>query len=97
MAPFDGNFQGKGPVDPCPLCGLHSDLQHLSFNCPVVIEKVEPTEEYEQIFGAKISTELAKCFQRMIELRKKEECRKCLQEGPSCAPCLWVLHADSVI
>ena len=55
MATFDGNFKGQGPVDPCPLCGLHSDLQHLSFNCPVVIEKVEPTEEYEQIFGAKIS------------------------------------------
>ena len=73
MAPFDGNFKGQGPVDPCPLCDLHSDLQHLSFNCSVVIEKVEPTEEYEQIFGAKISIELAKCLQRMIELRKKEE------------------------
>ena len=73
MAPFEGNFKGQGPVDSCPLCGLHSDLQHLSFNCPVVIEKVEPTEEYEQIFGTKISTELAKCLQRMIELRKKEE------------------------
>ena len=73
MAPFGGNFKRQGQVDSCPMCGLHSDLQHLGFNCPVVIEKVEPTEEYEQIFGAKISIELAKCLQRMIELRKKEE------------------------
>ena len=73
MAPFDGNYKGQGPVDDCPLCGLHSDLQHLSFSCPIVEQKLEPPEEYDKMFETKISTELAKFLHKMIELRNKED------------------------
>ena len=72
MAQFDGNFKGYGSVDLCPLCGDHSDLQQLCFVCPVVKEKVGISEEYGNIFGSKISINLATTIDRIMKIRKKE-------------------------
>ena len=41
MENFSGNYKGQGPPDPCPLCGLHSDVQHQSFQCSAVTRKIE--------------------------------------------------------
>ena len=73
MAIFSGNFKGQGPLDPCPLCGQHDDLQEWCFQCPVVKRKVEVTEEYENIFRKNISTNLARILSRIVELRRKDE------------------------
>ena len=71
MAQFDGNFKGYGSVDLCPLCGYHSDLQQLCFVCPVVKEKVGISEEYGNVFGSKISINLATTIDRIMKIRKK--------------------------
>ena len=42
MSKFWGNFKGKEKMKMCPLCDSHEDLQCLSFQCPVIIEKVNP-------------------------------------------------------
>ena len=44
MAQISENFKGQGPIDLCPLCGNHSDLQEMSFKCPVVLENIELNE-----------------------------------------------------
>ena len=72
MAQFDGNFNGNGCISLCPLCGDHSDLQHLCFACPVVLEKVAISQEYESIFGSKISTNLATTIQKIMKIRERE-------------------------
>ena len=64
MAQFGGNFKGQGPLDPCPLCGEHQDLQELSFQCPEVLDKIKVNEDYDNIFEPKISRELAKNLQK---------------------------------
>jgi hypothetical protein len=71
MIQFDGNFNGQEPVNVCPLCGLHSDHQHLSFQCPVVVGKIVIEEDYENIFGDKVSLKLAKTLQQITKLRQK--------------------------
>ena len=71
MVRFSGNFRGQGPSTPCPLCGLHQDDQRLSFKCPAVIRELEVTEEYEKLFGEKISPNLAKICQEIVKLREK--------------------------
>ena len=73
MANFNGNFRGQGQSELCPLCGLHDDLQSLSFNCPKVLEKIEVKEEYEDIFGLKISKTLSKTLSEIDKLRKKDK------------------------
>jgi hypothetical protein len=71
MIQFDGNFNCQELVNVCPLCGLHSDLQHISFQCPVVVEKIGIEEDYENIFGDKVSLKLAKTLQQITKLRQK--------------------------
>ena len=73
MAKFSGNFKGNGTVENCPLCGLHSDLQHLSFECPEIVSQVEMKENYESIFKPEISVSLAKTLGKILNLRKNEE------------------------
>ena len=73
MAQFSGNFKGQGPPGLCPLCGLHSDLQQLCFQCPVVLGHIEIMEDYENIFESSISTSMAKTLHEIAKLRKKEE------------------------
>ena len=71
MAQFGGNFKGQGPLDPCPLCGEHQDLQELSFQCPEVLDKIKVNEDYDNIFEPKISRELAKTLQDILKIREK--------------------------
>ena len=71
-AQFSENYKDQGPVDLCPLCGSHSDLQELSFKCPVVLEKIELNEEYENIFKPQVSKELANKLQAIENLRRKK-------------------------
>ena len=73
MEKFSGNYKGQGPPDPCPLCGLHSDVQHKSFQCSAVTRKIEISEKYENLFKPNISTNLAKICQEIVKLRSKEE------------------------
>ena len=68
-----GILEGKGQSELCPLCGLHDDLQSLSFNCPKVLEKIEVKEEYKDIFGLKISKTLSKTLSEIDKLRKKDK------------------------
>ena len=46
---FNGNFKGNGPLNLCPLCGTHSDIQELCFKCPIILNQVKITEDYENI------------------------------------------------
>ena len=73
MAQFSGNYKGQGPPEPCPLCGLHSDVQHQSFQCSAVTRKIKISEKYENLFKPNISTNLAKICQEIVKLRRKEE------------------------
>ena len=71
MARFSGNYKGKGPPDACPLCGLHSDEQQLSFQCPEVTMMIDTSVIYEHIFNPKISINLAKTCDKIMKLRTK--------------------------
>ena len=73
MERFNGNFRGQGPTTPCPLCGLHKDEQHLSFNCPTVMKELDVTEEYENLFKVNISFDMAKTCHEIVKLRTKEK------------------------
>ena len=71
MAQFGGNFKGQGPLEPCPLCGEHPDLQELCFQCPEVVNKIQVNELYENIFEPTISRELAKNLEEILKIREK--------------------------
>ena len=71
MIQFDGNFNGKADIEDCPFFGLHSDLQHLSFECSAVLDEIVIEEDYETIFGDKISVKLAETLQHITKLRPK--------------------------
>ena len=73
MAKFSGNFKGNGTVENCPLQGLHSDLQHLSFEFPEIVKQVEIKVTYESILKPEISVSLAKTPGKIVNLRKNEE------------------------
>ena len=72
MMHFSGNFRGQGPIEFCPLCQKHEDLQELSFKCPAVLEKINVNEEYVNIFGSDISQNLGKTLSEIAKMRKKE-------------------------
>ena len=71
MAQFGGNFKGQGPLEPCPLCGEHPDLQELCFQCPEVVNKIQVNELYENICEPTISRELAKNLEGILKIREK--------------------------
>ena len=71
MAKFQGNFKEDDTVDFCPLCATHGDFQELSFQCPEILRQIEVTENYENIFGSKISLKLAKTLDEISRLRKQ--------------------------
>ena len=73
MAPFSKNFKGQGPLLPCPLCGLHFDTQSMSFQCSKVREKVKISENYENIFKATITKNLAKTIMEITKLKQDQE------------------------
>ena len=73
MAQYSGNFKGKGPVELCPLCGTHSDLQEMSFKCPVVLKNIELNEDYENLFKTKLSKELAENLLAIVNVRGGKE------------------------
>ena len=70
MAQFSDNFRGTTPPAPCPLCAKHLDLQEMSFLCPIVKEKMQINENYENIFKQQISNNLAKILVAIMKLRK---------------------------
>ena len=80
MANFDGNFRGKETIGVCPVCGLHKDLQNLSFDCPVLKHELNITENYENLFTSTITQRLADILVKIVNIRKS------LKERPSCAP-----------
>ena len=69
MARFEGNFKGKAPPAPCPLCFTHTDLQELCFSCPVVKERIECNENYEEIFKQKVSKPMGQTLLAISRLR----------------------------
>ena len=71
MAVYSDNYKGQGGVGTCPLCHLHLDVQSLSFQCIEVRKNVKICGKYEDIFGDRISSELAKTVYDMSILRKK--------------------------
>ena len=73
MEKFSGNFKGRGPLELCPLCSSHYDLQELSLKCPVVIEKVNPTGDYEDIFKPNIPENVVEDIQEIIKIRNNQE------------------------
>ena len=58
-------------LDPCCLCGEHTDLQEISFQCPEVLDKIKVNEDYDNVFGPKIRRELAKNVQDILKIRDK--------------------------
>ena len=60
MMQFGGNFKGQGPLESCPLCGNHEDLQELCFKCPGIVKTIKVDQEYENIFGQLIHPNLGK-------------------------------------
>ena len=72
MMQFCGNFRGQGPLESCPLCGEHEDLQELCFKCPAIVKKFKVDHEYENIFCQFIDQNLAKTLCEIAKLRKKE-------------------------
>ena len=78
MANFDGNFKGKETNVVCPVCGLHKDLQQLSFECPVLKKEMIITENYESIFTSTITKNLADILVKIVNIRKSlEEAQMC--------------------
>ena len=69
MSKFWGNFKGKEKIKMCPLCDSHEDLQCLSFQCPVIIEKVNPRYKYETIFLSVIPVSLAETLEKIDKVR----------------------------
>ena len=82
MENFEGNFKQKETKvsSKCPICQAHSDLQELCFECPVLKQKIGISEQYESIFGATITTNLARTLVKIVNIRKS------LPERPNCAP-----------
>ena len=72
MAPFSENFKGKGPVKPCPLCGVHLDTQAMSFQCSLIRSKLTLRENYKNIFKPKVSADMAKTLQEILKIREYE-------------------------
>ena len=78
MANFDGNFRGKETNVVCLVCGLHKDLQQLSFECPVLKKEMIITENYESIFTSTITKNLADILVKIVNIRKSlEEAQMC--------------------
>ena len=71
MANFSENFKQKEPSSICPLCGQHLDDQDLAFKCPVVLQSIDITDKFEDIYLEKPSKHLADTLQKIIELRSK--------------------------
>ena len=59
MAQYSDNYRDNRGHLPCPLCLVHLVCQSVSFNCPVVKEKICIKGKYDQIFSGDISPELA--------------------------------------
>ena len=68
---FNGNFKGNGPLNICPLCGTHSDIQELCFKCPIILNQVKITEDYENIYKMPISRKLASDLLEITKIRNK--------------------------
>ena len=49
MANFGENYRQKEGPSLCPLCRDHLDAQELAFKCPVVIQRVDITEKFEDV------------------------------------------------
>ena len=60
MAMYSDNYKGTVGVTVCPLCGVHLDVQNLSFQCQKIKANVKISSKYEEIFNENISKELAK-------------------------------------
>ena len=70
MAKFSGNFRGKGPPTPCPLCLSHTDLQELCFSCSVVKEKIKLNENYDDLFQQIVPKQMGKTLLSISRLRE---------------------------
>ena len=71
MVNFSENFKQKEPSNICPLCGQHLDDQDLAFKCPVVLQSIDITDKFEDIYLGKPSKHLADTLKKIIELRSK--------------------------
>ena len=71
MAQFSGNFKGQGPIDPCPLCALHPDVQEECLQCPEVIGKLNIDVQYENIFVSTITRNLARTLEAITKFRNE--------------------------
>ena len=71
MAKYRDNYKGQRGQAPCPLCNLHLDVQNLCFQCPSVRENVKLKGSYDQIFGNRISKELAKTVLQISKYRER--------------------------
>ena len=55
------------------LNGLYSVLQHLNIECPKIVKQLEIKETYQSMFNPKITLNLAKTKQKIVNLMKTEE------------------------
>ena len=59
MAQYSENYQSNNGHSLCPLCLTHLDSQVFSFSCPVIVNNVNIKGRYSDIFGDKVTKDLA--------------------------------------
>ena len=70
MAQFSENYRNNVDIHLCPLCKKHIDTQKLAFKCPVVLENINISGRYDEIFGENISKQLALNLKSILNLRQ---------------------------
>ena len=70
MAQFSENYRNNVDIHLCPLCKKHIDTQKLAFKCPVVLENINISGRYDEIFGENISKQLALNLKSIVNLRQ---------------------------
>ena len=71
MAVFSDNYRGQKGTSLCPLCGIHLDVQSMSFQCIQIKENVKITGKYENIFEDVIPKQLARTVIEISHYRKQ--------------------------
>ena len=73
MEKFGENYRGGKSQVICPLCSLHLDNQSLSFQCPIIKEKLNITGEMEDIYKENIKVETIKAVCKISDYRNQAD------------------------
>ena len=71
MAQYGDNYRGQGGPTLCPLCGNHSDNQHLIFYCTEITGNIKIEGNYNNIFSDNILSETVKTLSEITKHRQQ--------------------------